>query len=117
GAIGDDAVRTALLCAEGEDVADRAGRGVAAGVDDQDFPRPDLLDRALLGVHRAAMGREQILPEREVADGPGVPGHASGGVRGPEPVERAAVQAALAQLRGQRGGGDPGELVEYAFAR
>src|SRR5581483_4362339 len=40
GAIGDDAVRTALLCAEGEDVADRAGRGVAAGVDDQDFPRP-----------------------------------------------------------------------------
>ena len=118
-AVGDDAGRAADLGAQPEDVADGAGRGVAAGLDDQHLARPDLLDRALLRVH-PDVHRGQVLAQRQVAHRPGVSGHPQVGTGGAQPVQGEAVQAALAQQRGQRGGGhlaEPGEDLLRALRR
>ncbi len=105
-AVGDDAGRTAYLGAQGQDVADRARRLVAAGLDDEDLVRPDGLDRPALRVHPPAVARGQVLAQRQVADGPGVAGHLLFRAGGAQAVQGEAVQAAFARDRGQRGRGD-----------
>jgi hypothetical protein len=106
-AVGDDADRPANLGAQRQQVADGAGRGVAARLDDQDLARPDLLDRPLLGVQPgladggAVLG-EQVLAERHVAQRPGEPGHLLARPGGLQPVEGHVVEAALAELGGER---------------
>ena len=44
-AVGDDAGRAAHLGAQGEDVAERAGALLAAGLDDEDLARADGVER------------------------------------------------------------------------
>ena len=112
GAVRHDAGRAADLGPQGQDVADGPGRGLLAGVDHEHLTRPDLLDRLLLGVHPAAVRGEQVLTQRQVAQGPGEPGHPQARLGRAEAVHGQPVQPSLAQLGGQGGGGylvEPGQ--------
>ncbi|BBE24224.1 hypothetical protein MN0502_31070 [Arthrobacter sp. MN05-02] len=68
------------------------------------------VDGPLLGVESTAVRLEEILAVRDVAQGAGETDDAAVRAGGLQPVDAHVVQAALAQLRGQGGGGDAFEL-------
>ena len=102
--------RAAHLGAQREDVAERAGGGVPAGVHDEHVAGPQLLDRPLLGVHAVAVLREQVLAQRQEAQRVGAADHASVRLRGAHAVDGHVRQAAPAQLRAEGGDGDRAQL-------
>ena len=105
GAVGHDAGGAAALQPGGENGAQGAGAGVAAGVDHEHVAGLHLFDGDALRVgevvHRAVV---QILARRDVAQGEGRPGHAAVGPQRRHAVHEGVAQPVFPEHGGQRGG-------------
>ena len=110
-AVGDDAGRAAGLRAQREDVAERAGAGLAARLDHDDLALADGVERALLRVVAAAVRREEVFAAGDEAQGLRGADELGAGVHRPHAVDRDVVQPALAQLRREPATGTRSELV------
>ena len=108
-AVGDDAGRAVHLCAQGQHVADGPAAALAAGLDDEHLARADRVEGALLGVVPAAVAREEVLAVRDVAERLRRADQSGVGPGRGQAVDGDVVQAALAQLGAEGGGGDARE--------
>ena len=70
-AVGDDAGRAQALGAQGQNIADGAGCGVAARLDHQHLAWLEGVEGAFLGVVAAAVGLEEVGPVRHETEGSG----------------------------------------------
>ena len=110
-AVGDDAGRAARMGAQGEDVAEGAGAGLAARFDHDDLALADRVERALLRVVAAAVRCEEVLAAGDEAQRLRGADDLRARVHRPHAVDRHVVQAALAQLRRESGDRDAQELL------
>ena len=74
--------------AQGEDVAERAGPGLAARLDDEHLALADGVERALLGVVAAAVPGEQVLAARHEPQGARGADELGARVHRPDAVDR-----------------------------
>ena len=105
-AVRDDAGRAARVRTRGEDVADRARAGLAAGVDHEHLPGTDRLDRALLRVELGRVGIADVLAQRHVAQRVGVAEQPQVGTRRPQTLDERVAHATPRDLHRERGSRD-----------
>src|SRR5690606_3237362 len=98
GAAGDHTGGSAGLRAQGEDVAEGAGAGVAARLDHDDLTGTDRIEQAPLGAVSAAVALEEILAGGDEAQRAGGADDLRAGKVGGDAIDEAGVVTALAQL-------------------